>query len=124
MKINFLKLPGIIVSLVLFSACLRPSQGEQFYFASCNSCHMEDGNGLADLIPPFQPAAFENNRPRMLCAVIKGINDTATGHFMPPFKSLNDADLANVMNYIRSLKAGTSPPFTDKEVAATRQDCR
>jgi mono/diheme cytochrome c family protein len=118
------KLTGFILILGLYGQCLRPSQGEQLYFTTCNSCHMEDGNGLADLIPPLQPAAFENNRPRMLCAVIKGVNDTSKGHFMPPFKSLNDADLANVMNYIRKLKAGNSPPFTDKEVSSARKDCR
>ncbi len=85
---------------------------------------MEDGNGLADLIPAFQPEGFERNRKKLICTVVLGINDSSTGQFMPRYNTLNDADLANVLNYIRSLKAGSTLPFTDKEIESLRDDCR
>lgn len=123
MKANRFNWFALLLGLGLIANCGRPSQGERIYRDACNSCHMEDGNGLAQLIPPFQSTAFETDRKRLVCAVITGINDTVQGHFMPRFKTLNDADLSNVLNYIRSIKARTSPPFIDREVAAIRTEC-
>jgi len=124
MKKNLSNLLGLGITLCMLAQCQRPSQGEQLYLATCNACHMEDGNGLVDLIPAFQPEGFETNRKKLICTVVLGINDANTGYFMPRYNTLNDADLANVLNYIRSLKAESSPAFTDKEIESARQDCR
>lgn len=112
-----------VCSVALSTSCLHPSRGEEIYTKTCSYCHMEDGNGLAELIPAFKPTAFEANRQILVCAVTEGIDDRITGRFMPEYQVLSDADLANVLNYIRSLKSQTSQPFTDKEVRSLRVDC-
>lgn len=106
------------------SACDLRSQGERIYQQSCNYCHMEDGNGLARLIPPFEEQRFIQDRQMVVCTLAKGLNDAKTGHFMPSFDNLDHAQVANVLNYIRELKKIKALPFTDQEVSALREACR
>lgn len=85
---------------------------------------MEDGNGLARLIPPFEEQRFIQDRQILVCTLAKGLNDGETGHFMPSFDNLDHAQVANVLNYIRELKKIKALPFTDQEVSALREACR
>ncbi len=123
MRIKTCKWIWIVVFDILSTGCLRPSRGEEIYTKTCSPCHMDDGNGLAELIPAFKSTTFEGNRKTLVCAVTEGINDGITGRFMPEYHVLSDADLANVLNYIRALKSSSSQPFTDKEVKSLRLDC-
>lgn len=106
------------------SACNLKSQGEELYQHSCNYCHMEDGNGLARLILPFEEQRFVQDRQILVCTVAKGLNNGDSGHFMPSFDKLDNAQVANVLNYIRDLKNMEALPFTDQEVSRLREDCR
>ncbi|HNR07741.1 MAG TPA: cytochrome c [Saprospiraceae bacterium] len=105
------------------AACDFRSQGEVIYQHSCNYCHMEDGNGLARLILPFEEHRFVEDRQILVCTVVKGLDQGDTGHFMPRFDKLDHAQLANVLNYIRGLKKMQAPPFTDLEVSRLREAC-
>lgn len=124
MRLKAIKRLVYLILVALLYNCSRSTQGEQIYTLHCNSCHMENGNGLAALIPPLQPEKFSADRELIICKVIQGINDSASGHFMPSYRKLSNADLANVLNYIRSIKAKNSPLFTDKEVERSREGCR
>lgn len=113
----FLLLTGI-------TACDLRSQGKEIYQNSCNYCHMEDGDGLARLIPPFEEHRFVQDRQILVCTLAKGLNNGDSGHFMPSFDKLDNAQFANVLNYIRDLKNIKALPFTDQEVSRLRENCR
>ena len=85
---------------------------------------MEDGNGLARLILPFEEQRFVQDRQILVCTVAKGLHNGDSGHFMPSFDKLDNAQVANVLNYIRDLKNMEALPFTDQEVSRLREDCR
>lgn len=84
---------------------------------------MDGGQGLVKLIPGFKESSFQSNRAEMICRVIKGINDSVKGDFMPSYEFMNDAQISNILNYIQRLKSFKSTAFTDKEVVAAREHC-
>src|SRR5437899_10512109 len=52
------------------------TEGMYLYKNHCQSCHMEDGKGLGDLIPPLAKADFLlKNKDRLSCIIRKGINN-------------------------------------------------
>ena len=80
-------------------------QGKRLYMANCVNCHMEDGSGLANLIPPLSTSGKLGNES-MVCIIKNGIRDTIRKDSiflpreMPAFGKLSATEVANVVNYI------------------------
>jgi hypothetical protein len=85
---------------------------------------MEGGQGLEKLIPAFKSESFESDRTTMICRIVTGINDSISGDFMPSYEFMNDAQIANILNYIARLKEFNVRPFTDKDVIEARKQCK
>jgi mono/diheme cytochrome c family protein len=95
---------SIVFLLFLFSGCnSQPyTQGQAIYDFHCGGCHMEDGSGLAKLIPPLDSSRLTLSDPaKLVCLIRKGLPiNTVTGQKMPANSSMTDVELANLINFL------------------------
>ncbi len=82
-------------------------QGEQLYRTYCANCHMEDGRGLARLIPPLAGSDWlRQNQDTLPCIIRHGmhgpivVNGILFEGEMPSNKQLNAIHINNLINYI------------------------
>ena len=84
------------------------AQGKRLYEAHCENCHMEDGNGLAKLIPPLQNSDYlKNNQDKIACILRYGqkgkviVNGIEYDQEMPG-KKYTEVQITNITNYINN----------------------
>lgn len=94
------------------------SQGKRLYTAHCSNCHMEDGTGLAKLIPPLAASDFlEANQDILPCIIRHGqkgkivVNGITYDQEMPGEK-YTDIQINNIINYINTAWTNNIPPVT------------
>lgn len=106
---------GFVVAIFL-AACVNESNikyqryyadGSQLYKTHCANCHMDDGKGLAALIPPLTDTTYLiKNREKLVCFVVYGMKDSIVINgvdyqgVMPAEKHLAPIDLAKTLTYI------------------------
>jgi mono/diheme cytochrome c family protein len=101
--------------------------GRLLYARHCLSCHQADGGGVPNMQPAIAGGAWVSGDARALAAfVMTGGFDSASrkdageGNVMPPFAQLSDADLAELLTFIRTEFGKGAPPVTAAEVAQAR----
>ncbi len=103
---NTLKLIALLfVGGFVFACQPNPyKQGETLYQFHCENCHMADGSGLVDLIPPLSSSDFlTDTSGRLVCLIRKGLPfNEQTRQQMPPNGDLNEVELANLVNYLQT----------------------
>jgi len=96
----------MLTGFLMVSGCQRHpySQGEQIYKYNCANCHMDDGSGLAKLIPSLDKSRLTLSEPaKLVCLIRKGLPvNKLTGQEMPPNTTLNEVELTNLINYLGS----------------------
>ncbi len=93
-----------------FSCQTQPyPQGKILYENFCANCHMEDGQGLGELIPPLAGADYlQKYKNTIPCIIRYGIedtiivNDVTYSQPMAGIEALNDVEITNVINYINT----------------------
>ena len=98
---------GII--LIGLSACTSSySSGEQVYKTKCVACHMVDGTGLGQLIPPLKNSDYLKTHFKELpCIILLGLRDSIVvngkhyAEWMPPVEDISKEELSNLINYIQ-----------------------
>jgi mono/diheme cytochrome c family protein len=82
-------------------------EGQRLYNVHCGNCHMADGKGLANLIPPLANSDFMlSDIDRTICLMKYGIsgaikvNGQEYNHPMPANKTLTHLELAEISTYI------------------------
>jgi mono/diheme cytochrome c family protein len=98
--------------LILISGCSSQpyAQGKAIYEFHCGGCHMEDGSGLARLIPPLDSSRLTLTDPsKLVCLIRNGLPiNTLTGQQMPANTSMTDVELSNLINFL-GLEYGYNP---------------
>lgn len=83
-------------------------QGKRLYAAHCENCHMEDGNGLAKLIPPLANSDYlKNNQDKVACILRNGQNGIVEVNGITydqemPGKKYTAVQITNITNYINN----------------------
>jgi len=108
-------------------------KGETLFADNCTSCHQSDAKGLPSEFPPLaaNPDLFlTHDFPvRVVLFGMRGAITTVGGQYnneMPPFDFLSDAEIAALMNYVRShfgnekIAPADGVPLTADEVAKLR----
>lgn len=94
------------------------TDGELLYRATCQACHMEDGQGDAGVgaHPPLIGNPKMNSRHFLAGVILTGY------HGMPRFGPyMNDEQVAAITNFVRSSFGNTyTDAITPEEVAALR----
>ena len=101
MRIFFI---SFLVLLLLIAGCKGNPyrQGETLYRFHCESCHMEDGSGLVNLIPSLDKSKLTLSNPqKLVCLITEGLPlNVKTGQKMPSNTLLNDVEMTNLINFL------------------------
>ena len=120
-------------AIFLLSQCFSPpiSEGERLYKINCMSCHLEDGSGLRNVIPPLAKADFlVNHRDQLACLIQHGIdgpivvNGVTFNRPMPGAEHLSEMDIYNLLNYIQKNFGNENPPFSLDEIKQALDKCK
>ena len=105
-------------------------QGERLYRTYCANCHMEDGTGLAKLIPPLAKADFLSRRRKFVACIIRNgsqggqvVNAVQFVEPMPSFSNLNEVQLSNLINYINTSWGNRLAATNPEEVEIALDAC-
>jgi mono/diheme cytochrome c family protein len=104
------------------------ARGKQLYADHCAACHQRDGQGVAGAFPPLKGSGVVNkdDATKQMHIVLAGLQGAKAGgvvykNAMPPFgDTLSDADIADVVDYVRGSWGNHGRPVTAGQVAAER----
>jgi cytochrome c oxidase cbb3-type subunit 2 len=103
-------------------------KARDLYVAQCSACHQTNGDGLPGVFPPLKGSAVVNrdDATKHIQAVLNGmqgarVSGVVYASVMPPFSgTLNDADIADIINFERRSWGNHGQPVTATQVAAER----
>ena len=130
---------GRRIQVIVLGACLtagvfsaepvdsRPP-GQRLYGVHCLACHQADGGGVPNMQPAIAGGNWVKGDARALALfVMSGGFDSASrkdsdvGNVMPPFRQLADADLAQILTYIRQKFGDGASPVNEADIAEARR---
>jgi mono/diheme cytochrome c family protein len=101
--------------------------GQRLYGQHCLGCHQADGGGVPNLQPAIAGGTWVKGDVRALALFVMtgGFNsaerkDGESHNVMPSFRQLADAELAEILTYIRQKFGDGAAPVSAAEVAAAR----
>jgi len=106
------------------------SRGAALYADNCTGCHMESGEGLAQVFPPLKgSSAVQAESPDTVIHVVLAGAKVATtqgkptGFAMPAFDwKLDDTEIADLVNYIRNAWGNHASLTSSDVVSKVRKD--
>lgn len=90
-----------------FSHSSHEHPGRIVYYGQCASCHGQQGQGVALLVPPLMNADYlQQHFLDVPCMILKGMNDTilvnGKSYYQPMYPiKINEVEMANLMNFMR-----------------------
>ncbi|HEX7853425.1 MAG TPA: cytochrome c [Sphingobium sp.] len=117
---------------MVFLASPALAGGQQNFAARCSMCHQTTGAGLPGQFPRLsgrvaQIAASPDGRAYLTKVLLNGMFGSITvdgqpiNGLMPGMGAMNDQDIADILNYVVSLKkVGKPASFTAAEIARVR----
>jgi mono/diheme cytochrome c family protein len=117
-----------LVSFTVGRAFGDAPMGQALYAARCSACHQAGGEGLPGAFPPLKGSGVvtKDDATKHIRVVLEGLQGGKAGGVayasaMPAFAAvLNDADIADIINYERSAWGNHGKPVTAAQVAAER----
>ncbi len=103
------------------------TKGKEAYALYCQSCHLEKGEGIEGLNPPLAKTTYLKDAKRAISIVLKGqtgeivVNGKKYNSNMPAQDYLTDAQIADILSYIRSSWGNNYPAVTAAQVKAGRK---
>ncbi len=102
-------------------------KGKEVYTKYCIACHQKDGGGVPRLNPPIIKTEYVlGDKSRLVKIILKGFNqpleieDEEYTNPMPAQPHLTDAQISNVLTYIRNSFGNKASAITEAEVKAVR----
>lgn len=137
----FLKLFPILVTFVITSSQLhaqevaleaRKQAGQQVYATICLACHQPTGAGIPGMFPPLAGSDWVTAKKpdRLIRLVLHGVAGpisvngkpfSTPAPIMPPQTTLTDAQVADVLTYVRAAFGNGASAVAAAEVAEVRQ---
>jgi nitrite reductase (NO-forming) len=102
-------------------------RGKELYTAQCTTCHQEQGEGIEGVYPPIAKADYlMADKKRSIVQMVKGlsgeikVNGKGYDGVMNSFETLSDAEISDVLNYVRNSFGNKGPAVTPAEVKSSR----
>jgi mono/diheme cytochrome c family protein len=106
-------------------------RGKELYAVECQSCHMENGEGLPGVYPPLAKTDYLKKPSAFLVDIIlKGqegeiqVNGTAYNTPMPAQAHLTDEKVADILNYVRNTWGNKGAAIIPSDVKTQRAKIR
>ncbi|MDB5119002.1 MAG: major anaerobically induced transrane protein [Sphingobacteriales bacterium] len=103
-------------------------RGKDVYINNCQSCHMDNGEGMEGTFPPLAKSDFlMKDIKRSIHVVLEGQADEMTVNGktystpMPAMNSLTDQQVSDVLNFIRNSWGNKGALVTEKQVKELRK---
>ena len=104
------------------------ARGKTVYLQRCMVCHQADGGGVPKLNAPLDGSTAVNgaNIAKLVKNIVKGLNDRIEidgelyENAMPAASDLTDAQIADVLTFIRSSWSNKAGPVTALQVKQIR----
>ena len=108
-------LAAILLAALPVSA-LAQDDGQSRFLSWCSACHQPTGQGVKGAFPALAGNPFVQGDPALVASTV--LNGRGG---MPSFKGdLKDAEIAQILTYVRSSWGNTASPVTEAQVAAAR----
>jgi mono/diheme cytochrome c family protein len=103
-------------------------KGKKIYETKCLVCHQADGGGVPNMNAPLDGASnvVGNNIARLVRIIRAGYSERLPldgmyyNNVMTPNPDLKDADIANVLSYIRTSWSNKASKITVEQVQAAK----
>jgi mono/diheme cytochrome c family protein len=102
-------------------------RGAAVYARTCIACHQPTGLGLPPVFPPLANAPIVAGNPELpVKFILQGlmgpitVNGMTYNSMMPPVAGVSDADIADVLTYVRQSFGNQANAVTADQVKATR----
>lgn len=101
------------------------ANGAKVFSTNCSSCHGASGQGMPGAFPPLAKNDVVTGDPNKVIGIVVGglhgsitVNGSTYNGTMPPWKgTLSNADIADVITYIRASFGNSASAVTEKQVA-------
>lgn len=104
------------MAIALPASALAQDDGQSRFLSWCSACHQATGQGVKGAFPALAGDAFVQGDPVTVASTV--LNGRGG---MPSFKGdLKDAEIAQILTYVRSSWGNTAGPVTEAQVAAAR----
>ncbi|QJE96552.1 PVC-type heme-binding CxxCH protein [Luteolibacter luteus] len=108
------------------------ARGEAVYARTCAACHQSNGTGVDGAFPPLDGnASIAGNPDALVKIVLHGLTGPvevpgklAVNSLMPPVIGLNDADIADVLTFVRHAWSNDAPAVNPAVVAPLRESTK
>ncbi len=107
----------ILIAVLLVVHGAAHADGKAIFAKNCAACHQASGKGIPGAFPALAGNAFVQGDPSQVAAVLlKGRGG------MPDFSpTLSDADIAEVLSFVRSAWGNQAGPVAGQDVAVLRE---
>jgi len=101
-------------------------RGKEVYTMYCQSCHMENGEGMQGVNPPVAKTDYVKDIQKNIRIVLNGqtgqitVNEKQYNAMMTSLSYLDDKQIADVLNYIRNSWGNKYPIVTESQVKEER----
>jgi mono/diheme cytochrome c family protein len=102
-------------------------RGAAVYARTCIACHQPTGMGLPPVFPPIANAPIVVGNPELpIKFILQGlmgpitVNGMTYNSMMPPVPGVSDAEIADVLTYVRQSFGNKGNPVTAEQVKAVR----
>jgi len=103
-------------------------RGAAVYARTCAACHQNDGRGTEGAFPPLDGSALTTGDPSLsvrivlhgLTGPVKVEGKADINSMMPAVADVTDANIADVLSYVRHSWSNDAAPVTEEEVAKLR----
>ena len=141
--IRLTKITTIFSVLMVLSLCLHAqvkhpishhfnlkaaiANGQKVYADNCLSCHQADALGVPNMNPPLVKTDYVlGDKVRLIKIVLNGFNESVEingntySNNMPAHDYMTDAQIADVLTYVRNSFGNKAPYVTAAQVKAVR----
>jgi thiosulfate dehydrogenase len=119
--------PSVATAATAIPVTLYTTRGGLGYDQFCSTCHQRDGRGAPGVFPPLagNDSVLSDDPISVIHIALTGWTEAATrfsthAFSMPEFSSLSDAELAEILTFVRTSWGNTGGAVTGAEVRRWR----